>query len=108
MNRQFRDINEGFTCIHCGTSVLPSTKSCRNHCPACFTSLHVDIHPGDRANDCCGVMEPIGVIAHSNKGYQVVHRCQRCGTEARNVLRFEDDVQPDSFERALALMAHPK
>lgn len=108
MSRQFTDVNEAFTCAQCGHAVQPSTRSCRNHCPVCLYSLHVDVNPGDRSSTCRGIMEPIGVLRHSRKGYQVIHRCQSCGHEARNILRFEDDVQPDSFDRALQLMAHPR
>ena len=97
-------INEGFTCTNCGCEVKPSSKSCRNHCPQCLYSVHLDIFPGDRAAGCGGVMEPIEVSHHSKKGYQVVHRCQTCGTVTRNVLRLDDDIQPDSFERVLELM----
>jgi len=49
-------------------------------------------------------MKPIEVTQHSKKGYQVVHRCQACGTMTRNVLRLDDDIQPDSLERVLELM----
>lgn len=104
MDRRFTDLNEGFACIHCHATVLPSTKSCRNHCPHCLYSVHLDKFPGDRSADCGGVMEPVRVEYNPKKGYQVIHRCRRCGVEARNVLRLDDDVQPDSLETALEIM----
>lgn len=97
--------NESFACIHCGTEVLPlAAGGCRNHCPQCFYSLHLDIHPGDRASDCKGVLEPVAIESHSKKGYMIVHRCQQCGHVTRNKVTLEDPVQPDNFERMLELM----
>ncbi|WP_200759901.1 RNHCP domain-containing protein [Effusibacillus dendaii] len=97
--------NESFVCIHCGTSVRPLTGGgCRNHCPECFYSLHLDIHPGDRASDCKGILEPITVESHSKKGYMIVHRCKRCGLQTKNKMALEDPVQPDNFAHLLELM----
>jgi DNA-directed RNA polymerase subunit RPC12/RpoP len=102
--RKFTDINESFRCVQCGAQVLPSKRSCRNHCPFCLHSMHLDINPGDRAADCGGIMEPVRVEYHSKKGYQIIHRCTRCGTEARNIAALDDPVQPDSLEAILKLM----
>lgn len=33
--------------------------------------------PGDRVNECQGLMEPIGVIQKRDK-WRVVHRCVKC------------------------------
>ncbi|WP_018131890.1 RNHCP domain-containing protein [Effusibacillus pohliae] len=97
--------NEPFTCIHCGTEVRPlQSGGCRNHCPVCFYSLHLDIHPGDRASDCRGILEPVRIESHSKKGYMIVHRCRQCGHLTKNKLALEDPVQPDSFDRMLELM----
>jgi hypothetical protein len=49
-------------------------------------------------------MIPLAVVHHTKKGYQVVHRCKRCGIETRNVLVLDDPVQPDSFETVLEIM----
>jgi hypothetical protein len=51
---RFTHINESFACAACGRQVSPRTSGCRNHCPFCLVSRHVDIHPGDRANQCQG------------------------------------------------------
>jgi DNA-directed RNA polymerase subunit RPC12/RpoP len=102
--RKFTDINESFLCAQCGAQVLPSRRSCRNHCPFCLYSMHLDINPGDRAADCGGLMEPVRVEYNSKKGYQIVHRCKRCGHEARNIAALDDPVQPDSLEAILQLM----
>ncbi len=59
--------NQPFVCLECGASVPPlAAGGYRNHCPYCLHSLHVDIDPGDRANPCRGVLEPVAV-EHSQK-----------------------------------------
>jgi hypothetical protein len=52
--------------------------------------MHIDDIPGDRANDCLGLMKPIGIRYHSKKGWQIVHRCQKCGTEKANRTASDD------------------
>lgn len=104
--KKFTDINESFTCAHCGEQVLPSSRSCRNHCPHCLHSLHLDVFPGDRAADCGGLMVPVAVHYHSKKGYQIVHECQRCGTRTRNIAALGDELQPDSLDELLRIMSH--
>ena len=55
--------NDVFTCKVCGWKVGPAGAGSehRNHCPNCLHSLHLDVEPGDRAADCGGILEPIGV-----------------------------------------------
>lgn len=61
--------NNGFVCENCGCKVRPLTKGgYRNHCPHCLYSKHVDINPGDRASECGGLMEPVGVFLTGKKG----------------------------------------
>jgi len=92
--------NSGFICKHCGKEVLPLTDgSYRNHCPFCLYSLHIDITPGE----CGGLMEPIKIIYNSKKGYQIVHRCQKCGFERNNKIS-EDSRQPDDINVITAIM----
>jgi hypothetical protein len=106
MNRsRFTVRNEPFPCIHCGTAVQPlQNGSCRNHCPQCFHSLHVDILPGDRSANCGGVMKPTGFDYHPKKGWMVVHQCIACGHQTRNKLAFDDPLQPDSYTNMLNWM----
>lgn len=90
--------NRGFTCEYCGKQVEPlSNGSYRNHCPFCLYSKHVDIIPGDRAQACDGLMEPIRIRHHSNKGYQIIHKCLRCGEIKVNRVA-QDTIQPDDFD----------
>jgi hypothetical protein len=99
--------NQAFCCIHCEQEVPPlQNGSYRNHCPFCLYSLHVDINPGDRANDCEGVLEPIGVEYSSKKGWIIIHRCQRCAELRRNKAALDDAV-PDRYERLLELSQRP-
>lgn len=96
--------NTGFICEHCGKTVLPLTNgSYRNHCPFCLYSKHVDDMPGDRAGECGGLMEPIGVEYKAAKGYQIVHKCTRCGKIVKNKAA-EDADQSDDLDRIIALM----
>ena len=95
--------NAGFVCAHCGRVVQPLTNgSYRNHCPWCLWSRHVDCTSGDRAASCRGVMEPVG-LQQTKKGWQVIHRCCRCGVVRVNRVA-ERTVQPDDIEALIRLM----
>ena len=99
--------NAGFTCINCGRRVLPlSSGSFRNHCPFCLFSRHMDVVPGDRKQQCGGLMEPVGLRYRPGKGFQIVHRCLQCGEERINKIA-EDPVQPDDIEALVRLSRLP-
>ncbi|WP_419670112.1 RNHCP domain-containing protein [Alicyclobacillus macrosporangiidus] len=102
--KRFTHRNESFTCAHCGAEVPAAARTCRNHCPHCLYSLHLDVFPGDRAANCGGLMAPVRVTYHSKKGYQIVHRCERCGHESVNIAALDDPVQPDSLDALMAVM----
>ena len=98
-----RQENTGFICGHCDREVLPlDNGSYRNHCPYCLYSKHVDIAPGDRKNQCGGLMEPVRITYTSAKRLQIVHRCQRCGVEKVNKIA-EDPKQPDDIDEIIRL-----
>ncbi|MFC1705956.1 RNHCP domain-containing protein [Planctomycetota bacterium] len=84
--KRFRRVrNEEFVCQHCGTRVRPlSNGSCRNHCPQCLWSKHVDLIPGDRAAGCGGLMPCVAVRRDARRGWLLVHRCLECGQESKN------------------------
>jgi len=85
--------NSGFVCINCGTDVSPIAKgTIRNHCPFCLYSLHVDIDIGDRLSDCTGLMHPIGADSHSQKGWQIIHQCKKCGFVRKNKMAADDSI----------------
>lgn len=97
-------INEGFTCVHCIRDVLPlNNGSSRNHCPFCFTSLHLDIVPGDRLSTCKGIMVAISLKYHSKKGHQFIHKCQKCHAIHINKIA-ENCVQPDDMDKIISFI----
>lgn len=100
---RFQRKNEGFRCEHCGAVVPAAEKTCRNHCPYCLHSKHVDINPGDRANPCQGLLSPIGYESHSKKGLMILFECGRCGFRGRNIALREDRYAADDYERILSL-----
>ncbi len=85
--------NEGFKCKQCKKMVEPHTGgSCRNHCPYCLYSLHVDLNvPGDRLNECEGLMVPISVENNKKKGTRILHMCRSCGFKGFNRIAPDDD-----------------
>ena len=97
--------NRGFSCQQCGCAVEPLTNgSCRNHCPECLYSKHLDLQPGDRLSSCHGLMEPEALTQRSGKGLQIVHRCQRCGERQSNRVA-TDTLQPDDWDLVVRLSA---
>ena len=50
----------------------------------------MDINPGDRAETCCGLMEPIG-LELGGKETKLVHKCESCGIVRRNRTDEKDD-----------------
>ena len=82
--KRFSKNDDGFTCLHCGREVPPLGYTSRNHCPYCLWSIHVDVNPGDRANECRGALRPIRTEPDPKKGFIVIHRCEKCGEIRRN------------------------
>ena len=85
--------DNNFTCVNCGKEVEKLKYTSRNHCPYCLHSLHVDIIPGDRANTCKGVLQPIAIENNSKKGYVIVFKCKKCGEIIRNKCANDDDFE---------------
>lgn len=83
----FQRTKEDFTCEQCGFEVVGNGYT--NHCPKCLWSKHVDVHPGDRAATCGGMMEPVEVVLKGGE-YNILHRCIVCGFEKRNKASKED------------------
>lgn len=101
--KRFTKNDSGFICVHCKKEVLPMEKSSRNHCPFCLWSLHVDINPGDRANECRGELEPIFAEPDPKKGYVITHKCTKCGALSRNKAAYGNVVQPDDIRLLIDL-----
>lgn len=92
---QFKRVVEDFVCEHCGFEVKGSGYT--NHCPKCLWSKHVDVFPGDRFEDCKGLMEPILVEKEKEK-YVLTHKCIKCGSTKRNKVE-----EGDNFEEVIKL-----
>lgn len=90
MSSKFIKNVEPFVCERCGTRVEGNGYT--NHCPQCLWSKHVDIFPGDRAEQCGGIMEPIR-IEKKGKEYVIIHKCIKCGLEKPNKAVKEDNFQ---------------
>ena len=95
-NKRFKKNDAGFICQNCGREVLPLGYTSRNHCPFCLCSLHVDINPGDRANDCHGILRPIQTLPDPKKGFIIIHRCDKCGATVRNKAALEGEQCDDN------------
>ena len=91
-SKKFIEIDEEFICDNCGKLVSMLVYSCRNHCPYCLHSKHVDINPGDRAENCHGDLEPIGLEINNKKGYVIIHKCKKCGAIRKNKAAEDDNM----------------
>lgn len=99
---RFTHRNETFACDNCGRTVPQAPSGCRNHCPFCLTSKHVDVFPGDRENPCGGLMDAVSYETSSKKGLVLIFRCRRCGALTRN-RALRGGEAPDDYEKILAL-----
>ena len=88
----FNMINEDFACENCGEFVKKSDYTARDHCPVCLYSKHLDINPGDRANMCKGLMEPIGVEKFKDT-FKIIYKCQKCGENHKNIVLRDDNME---------------
>lgn len=84
---------DSFTCRNCGWPIVSNGAGSnhRNHCPNCLCSLHVDETPGDRASNCGGIMEPIGVWVRSDGEWAIIHCCKHCGKLSSNRIAADDN-----------------
>lgn len=86
--KKFQRRKEDFVCDQCGFFVEGNGYT--NHCPKCLWGRHVDVFPGDRADLCKGMMEPINILLKKGESF-VVHRCVSCGYETKNRISEHDD-----------------
>lgn len=87
-----KKINETFTCINCGKLIPLASKTCRNHCPFCFVSLHVDWDvPWDRNSSCKWKMFPREYFL-SNWKIKILFECETCHKKHRNKVSMDDDL----------------
>lgn len=90
--KTFYMINENFICENCKKEVKKSEYTARDHCPYCLFSKHLDINPGDRANSCHGLMEPIGIEKFKNT-FKINYRCLKCGELHKNIMLNDDNME---------------
>lgn len=87
-----KKINETFVCLECGNQVGLAPKTCRNHCPRCFTSLHVDWQiPWDRSSSCHGKMYPKEYFI-SNWEIKILFQCVKCWKTHCNKTSADDNL----------------
>ena len=89
MLSRFTKIDEEFICENCGKQVTKLGYTCRNHC---LHSKHVDKNPGDRAEQCHGILEPVGLELDNKKGYVIVFQCKKCGAIRKNKAAKDDNM----------------
>lgn len=72
-----------------------------DHCPNCLWSKHVDVYPGDRGEECGGMMEP---LAAERKGdtWRIFYRCQKCGYK-----HFCRAAPDDNIDKIIELSKNP-
>ena len=91
--KQFTKNDDEFICMNCGQKVEKLGYTSRDHCNHCLCSIHIDINPGDRANDCRGILRPEQVLLDNKKGgYVIEYKCERCGKKHRNKAAEDDDI----------------
>jgi len=88
--KKFQRNKEDFICKNCGQENKGDGYT--NHCFKCLYSKHVDINPGDRAEDCGGLMQPIDTYQKKGQNF-ITHKCEKCGFLKNNKLS-----EKDSFE----------
>ena len=89
--KNFTKVDEEFICENCNRKISKLKYSSRDHCPFCLYSKHVDIFPGDRSNQCKGLLEPIGIEKFKNT-FKIIYKCQKCKQEHKNIIAKDDDM----------------
>ena len=89
--KHFTMKDESFICEHCGKAVPKLNYTSRDHCPYCLFSKHVDIMPGDRANQCLGLLKPIGIEKFKHN-YKIIYECEKCHQKHKNIMANDDDM----------------
>lgn len=89
--KQFVKRDEKFICEHCNKEVEALNYTTRDHCPYCLYSKHVDINPGDRANNCKGLLKPIGIEKYKDT-FKIIYQCELCGEKHKNIIAKDDDM----------------
>lgn len=89
--KKFTMRDENFICEHCEKEVSKLNYTARDHCPYCLYSKHVDINPGDRLNNCLGLLEPIGIEKFKDT-YKIIYKCSKCNELHKNIIANDDNM----------------
>lgn len=89
-NPKFQRNIEDFNCENCGEFVEGDGYT--NHCPNCLHSKHVDINPGDRDEQCQGVMVPVQ-ISTKREEYRIQFECEKCSKKIWNKTHKNDNFE---------------
>ena len=89
--KRFNMIDENFICLNCGYKVSKLKYTARDHCPNCLYSVHVDILPGDRKNNCHGLLKPIGIEKYRDT-YKIIYECLKCHQNHKNIMANDDNM----------------
>ena len=82
--------DENFICENCYKQVKKLNYTARDHCPYCLYSKHLDINPGDRSNDCKGLLKPISIEKFKNT-YKIIYKCEKCKKTHKNIMAIDDN-----------------
>ena len=97
--KKFKMLDEAFTCVVCKNEVKPLNYTARDHCPNCLCSIHIDNNPGDRSNNCLGILKPIEVEKGKKDTWKIIYKCAKCGEIKKNKM-----AEDDNFELILKIM----
>ena len=89
--KKFNELDEEFICENCHKHVDRLNYSSRDHCNYCLYSKHVDINPGDRLNECRGLLKPIGIEKHKDT-FKIIYRCEKCRKTHKNIMARDDNM----------------
>ena len=95
--KKFIFLDEEFICENCNKLVKKLEYTSRDHCPYCLYSKHVDINPGDRANNCKGLLVPYQIEKFKNT-YKIIYKCSKCNIIHKNII-----ANDDNFEKIIEL-----
>ncbi len=93
-------IDEDFICDVCHKKVFSLGYTARDHCPYCLSGKHVDNNPGDRENNCHGILKPISIDKYKDS-YKIVYKCDKCKEIKRNIMAIDDD-----FDKLLKIISN--
>ena len=89
--KRFNMIDENFISENCGKEITKLGYTARDHCNYCLYSKHVDILPGDRKNNCQGLLKPIGIEKFKDT-YKIIYQCEKCKQIHKNIMASDDNM----------------